>query len=135
MRVNFCIFDEIGKILLTGSNEITNLPTANVLIMEDNFPEISILTNTCYVKDGIITERPTQTTTTDKLTLIADGIDTITISNAPSGIFTAVNTATHETVSGAINGTDTFATTIQGTYTIRIESFPYLDFTATIEAI
>jgi hypothetical protein len=82
-----------------------------------------------------ITARPTQLTTLDKIILTADGVDVIAITNAPEGTFTATNAATHETVSGTINGTDTFATTISGTYKIKIESFPYLPFETTIEAI
>ncbi len=88
-----------------------------------------------YILNNMIVPRPIQLTTLDKLTLIADGIDTIMLSNTPSGIFIATNTRTHETITGAINGTDTFSTTITGTYNIRIEAFPYLDFEATIEAI
>ena len=41
---------------------------------------------------------------------------------------------TKDTISGEISGSDTFSTTIPGTYKIKIESFPYLDFEATIEA-
>ena len=88
-----------------------------------------------YVVEAIGVIRESQPTILDKLTLTADGIDTITISNAPNGVFTATNTVTRETVSGAINGTDTFATMIVGSYSIKVESFPYLDLTATIEAI
>jgi len=84
-----------------------------------------------YILDNIITLKPTQSTTLDKLTLTADGIDIITITDAPTGIFTATNS---ETITGEISGSDTFATTIAGTYKITITSFPYLDFTATIEA-
>lgn len=88
-----------------------------------------------YIDQGETTPRPTQLSTLNKLTLTADGLDTITISNTPTGTFTAVNLATRETISGAISGIDTFATTIAGTYTITIVAFPYLDFDITIEAV
>ena len=88
-----------------------------------------------YVYDNEITIRPTQTTTINKSTITADGIDAVLITDAPVGIFTAINKATEETITGEISGSDTFATTIAGTYKITITAFPFLDFTATIEAI
>jgi hypothetical protein len=87
-----------------------------------------------YVLNWLVYPRPNQATALNKLTLTADGIDTITITNAPSGTFTATNTTTRETVTGPISGTDTFSTTVPGTIKVKIESWPYLDFEATIEA-
>jgi hypothetical protein len=89
---------------------------------------------TNYVSGGEILLRQAQGTTLNKLTLTADAIDTITLTNAPSGTFTATNTATRETVTGPISGTDTFSTAIPGTYKIKIESWPYLDFEAEVVA-
>ena len=84
--------------------------------------------------DTYVIKRINQDTTLSKLTLIADGIDIITVSNCPNGLFTARNKITNEIIVGNISSTDTFSTTILGTYQIKIESFPYLDFEATIEA-
>ena len=89
---------------------------------------------TDYILSGVITKRPTQTTLLDKAILTANGIDVINITNAPDGIFTATNVITGELVTGNINGSDTFETTVVGTYAIKIEAFPYLDFATTIEA-
>lgn len=74
----------------------------------------------------------TNPTTVDKTTIQADGIDVVTISNCPSGVLTITNS---QTISGAISGTDTFATTIIGEYHLTIVSEGYEDFTTTIEAI
>lgn len=90
---------------------------------------------TDYVLSGIVTQRPVQMTFLSKTTLTANGVDVITITDAPTGTFTATNTTTRETVSGSISGSDTFSTTVAGTYEIKIESFPYLDFVTTVEAI
>jgi hypothetical protein len=90
---------------------------------------------TQYVDEGVVVDRPTQLTALDKLTLISNGTESITIASAPSGTFTATNTTTRETVTGPISGTDTFSTTVPGTYKIRIESWPYLDFETTITAV
>ena len=87
-----------------------------------------------YIVNESILDRPIQLTILDKIILTADGIDIINITNSPDGIFIAVNMVTKDTISGEISGSDTFSTTIPGTYKIKIESFPYLDFEATIEA-
>lgn len=71
-------------------------------------------------------------TTIDKTTLVADGVDVVTISNCPPGILTITNS---QTLSGDISGTDTFATTIGGIYHLTIASEGYDVFTATVEAI
>lgn len=88
-----------------------------------------------YILNNEVILRPIQTTTINKSTITADGIDAILITNAPVGIFTATSRATEETITGEISGSDTFSTTIPGTYKITITAFPFLDFTATIEAI
>lgn len=88
-----------------------------------------------YVYEDEITLRPIQTTTINKPTITADGIDAVLITDAPVGIFTAISRATEETITGEISGSDTFSTTIPGTYKITITAFPFLDFTATIEAL
>lgn len=71
----------------------------------------------------------------DKTQIIANGIDEVTITNCPTGVFTATNISTNEEISGAISGFDTFSTTIVGTYNITIECEGYETFTTTIEAI
>lgn len=94
-----------------------------------------------YVSEGEIKLRPTQPTVLNKNTLVANGIDIVTITGAPLGIFHAENLSTVNTltsagysVTGEIDITDTFSTTVPGTYRISIEAFPYIDFEATIEA-
>lgn len=89
-----------------------------------------------YVVNGIATSRPTQVITLSGTTVNANGVDTVTISNAPIGAtFTAVNTVTNETVTGVIDGIDSFSTGIEGVYEISITLWPYLDFEATVNAI
>jgi hypothetical protein len=103
----------------------------------ESFLEVSKLIHDgeCYVKDGILTVRDIQKTSLNKLIIDADGIDELLLSNVPSGVIKINNDTTNDAISGAIENTDTFSTTIPGTYKIKIESFPYLDFEATIEAI
>jgi hypothetical protein len=89
-----------------------------------------------YIDQGTVTQRPTQPTSLSKLTLTADGVDLITITNEPIGAtFTAVNTVSGKVVTGLIDGTDSFSTTIVGAYKITIVLWPYLDFEVTVNAI
>ena len=83
----------------------------------------------------MVLERPVATTAISKSSITADGVDVITFTDVPNGRFSANRVGLPQYyVAGDINDTDTFSTTIPGTYKIRIESFPYLDFEATIEA-
>lgn len=131
---NIIIYDSKGRILRNVSAPSDML---QIQIQENEYGlenvEADLITD--YVLNSVVTKKPTQETTLSKTILTADGVNSITIFNAPDGIFSATNTVTKETLIGSINGTDTFATTIVGTYLVRIESFPYLDFEATIEAI
>lgn len=120
--------------------KIVQIYSGNQVKLQDNsYPyivtEANIELNKYHIKDNLLTLRLVQDTVLDKKTLTANGVDSIVLTNVPNGIFTAINTKTRETVSGAINGTDNFSTTIQGTYKIKIESSPFLDFETTIEAI
>ena len=85
-----------------------------------------------FIPSGVATLRPTQSTTIDKTAINANGNDVVTISNAPIGATCTISNS--ETVTGIIDGTDTFVTTIPGTYFMTISLFPFLDFTAVINA-
>jgi hypothetical protein len=130
--MKFTIYDETGKI--TGSGECPDNQVqyqqqhGEYLLIGESHPNLN------YVLNGAIEIKPVQTTALNKLTLNADGIDSIAISSTPTGLFKAINVMTGEAVSGEINGSDTFSTTIPGTYQITITAFPFLDFTTTVEA-
>ena len=114
---NILIFSTAGKIIRNVS------APANMLQMQiqtDEFGIENVEANliTDYVVNNSVTARPTQTTTLSKITITADGVDAISIENAPEGIFTAINTSTTDTVTGPINGSDTFSTTIVGSSSI-----------------
>jgi hypothetical protein len=128
----YLYYDNKGKIVSTYTG-------LSILLQKARFPyieyEVPVDIKLNYVLDGILTKRPLNEVILDKKVLTADGVDSITFSNVTKGTFKAINTTTGETVSGIIEGTDTFGTTVSGTYKIKIESFPYLDFETTIEAI
>lgn len=133
--MQFITYDKSnGKIvtIINSPEEFKSYYTSDAIGVIDFTGEAKKAQSNYYILNGEVVIRPVQDTILNKTTLNADGIDTIEITNAPTGIFTATNS---ETITGSISGSDTFATTIAGTYTITITSFPYLDFTATIEAI
>jgi hypothetical protein len=89
-----------------------------------------------YILDGEVTEKPTQTTSLDKTTLLADGVDTITITNAPANCHLLLrNKTTGETVEGTFSNTEEIFSTSAGTLELTFSCFPYLDLTTTVEAI
>ena len=133
MIEKYITYAENGRLLMFAQALTETLPINSMEV--DNFEASFLDTHYLDLADNTIKERPNQNTILNKLTLNADGVDAITITNFPNGLFTASNAKTGETVSGNISDTDTFSTTILGTYKIKIESFPYLDFKATIEAI
>lgn len=133
---NIIIFNSItGKILRNVSGPENALTIQHNPDVDENF--IYGTTNgDSYILNGEITQRPTQSTTIDKTTLTANGVDVITISGAPTNAtFTARNQTTGETVSGLISGSDTFSTAIAGSISFKIECWPYLDWTAIVEAV
>ena len=128
----YTYYDTTGKIICSYYGD--QLTSMDVIYPHDRL-EGEQLADTYYVSNGTFIKRVVQSTLLDKYTIVANGVDEITFSNVPSGIFKATNTTTNEMIVGSINSVDTFATMVQGLYKISIESFPYLDFEATIEAI
>lgn len=127
------IYDINGKILRTVSAPIEMIDAQkqeNEFLIYGN----SSIANQ-YVKDNQIIDKMVQNTTFDKLIVNADGVDVITINNAPSGEITIYNSAAKVGSISNISNNDTFATTIPGIYKVKIEAFPYLDFETTVEAI
>lgn len=128
----YLYYDNKGKI-------VSSYTGPNISIQQTIFPyiesEVVVDTKLNYILNSVVTKRPLNEVILDKKILTADGVDAIVFSNVVKGMFKAVNATTGETISGEIDGIDSFSTTVSGTYKIKIESFPYLDFETTIEAI
>lgn len=100
-----------------------------------------------YVVANSVVPRPQSLVTLDKVSLLADDIDRITITSSTFGTvkiyrdipskerFNLLSEDSFDLVEGTIEGVEEFSTNVTGTYKIEIKSFPYLDFTATIEAV
>lgn len=133
---NILIYNAEGRILRSVSAPPDMLQMQifeNELGLEAPYADSEV----SYILNETVTDRPTQPIVIDKTTLTADGVDTLTITGAVTnstitvlGKFTK-NRAFSETCSDP----ETFSTEIPDTYVLTISCFPYLDFTATIEAI
>jgi hypothetical protein len=89
-----------------------------------------------YILDGEVTEKPTQTTSLNKTTLLADGVDVITVTNAPANCHLLLrNKTTGETIEGTFSNTEEIFSTSAGTLELTFSCFPYLNLTTTVEAI
>lgn len=99
------------------------------------------LSDTHYFLTDVPTVRPTQSTSLSAASLPADGSTTITISSAPVGATCTITeikgphtTGAIHSITGTIDGTDTFRTTLVGDMTIAVELFPYLTWQGAINA-
>lgn len=128
--MKIAIYDTIGKILQVG----LFIDQAHVDLQNFASPYITVdesvdLTDK-YVLNGALTQRPAQTTQVDKTTLTANGIDKVTITNAPANAVMEVNGQT-----ASCANPDYFSTEIAGTYELTVSVWPYIDFKTTITAI
>lgn len=101
----------------------------NIQIQEgENYIEGEYIGKTFYIQDGYASMRLANLAIIDKTTIIADGNDKVTISNA-SGVLRlkGVEYVITESIIEL-----TFDTA--GDYTVFIESFPYLPWEVTIHA-
>ena len=127
--MDFIAYDDKGQILWVMRNssvdERETEMAQSFCVMEGTADD-----DTQYVKDGVITDRPSMNLSVDKTTITANGADEATISNIPSGA-----TATCEGESLTIDdGELVFTADTAGIYTIKFECWPYLDEEVTINA-
>jgi len=125
----YTIYDDTGRILWVAYPS-DRYKDPSTIAPEFNYLEGEGDGDSQYVKDGVITDRPSMSLSVDKTTITANGTDEATISNIPSE-----TTATCEGESLTIDdGELVFTTDTAGTYTITFECWPYLDEEVTINA-
>ena len=124
------------------NGEITNIYTGTQPEMQTGFAYINcgieVNDTLYYIPDTaspVPTAKPTNPTTIDKTTVIADGVDKITLSSIPLNstidltgdhISPIQDTATSSTID--------FTFDVTGTYNLKVDLFPYLPFEAVINA-
>ena len=77
--------------------------------------------------------QPTNTTTIDKVTCLSDGVDFITLSSIPDNATITIS-GQGVNINQSIGNSDTITFDLAGEYSLRIESFPSLDYEVIINA-
>jgi hypothetical protein len=130
---NYTFFNpQTGEIQINYSGE-------NILGMLEALPEFSYITGhhfyeTSYIQNGEAISRPTMSIFLDKPSILADGVDILTISGIPVNANIKIRkdaTLLQDTV---INGIETFLTNDPGEYILEVECFPYVTFKGTFNA-
>lgn len=122
-------YDNSGKIIQSGvvsDVDINDMPYPRI-------PEYTEDFSTNYVYNGIITNKPTNTTTIDKVTCLSDGVDFITLSSIPDNATITIS-GQGVNINQSIGNSDTITFDLAGEYSLRIESFPSLDYEVIINA-
>jgi hypothetical protein len=89
--------------------------------LRDNFE--SFISSYYYdIENDLLLERPAITATPDKTSMLADGVDTVTITGLPVPCTIVIDETSYEVPDGSF----AFSTTLAGTYIISIDNFPYL---------
>lgn len=144
-HIYYLTYNDKGRILQITHNEEEHKPVGALALIDIPDNQIEFIKNN-YILNGVITPRLIQDITRDKSTIIADGIDVLTISGiTPNSFITIedINTVPsikeiipNNNISGIVQGTtETFSTTIAGKYKITITNWPYFDYILNIEAI
>jgi hypothetical protein len=90
---------------------------------------------THYALDGALTARPLPACTLDKTTIIADGLDTATLSGIPAGSSVRVTDSNGTTDYTVNDGAMEITADEPGTITITVTpAFPYKPLTVTVTA-
>lgn len=83
-----------------------------------------------YVAGGAVVDRPACPITIDKTLITANGVDSFTLSNVPTGATVWCQGKGYQ----VNDGTFTYTTTIAGIFTVAVFLFPTKDFWETVHA-
>ena len=95
------------------------IDTELISALKTDIPSVS---NIKYWDGENIQDRPIINTEPNKLTMIADGVDSVTISDLPIPCTVTINDTEYEVDDGEFE----FTTDVADTYTITVASFPYI---------
>lgn len=123
--MNFIVYEKLtGKILKTGfcpnSLLLNQVPDINI---HGVFEGVANDTIQYIVSGEIIVNKPINPATITKLTMTANAIDTVTVSNLPNPSSVVLEGVNYTVTDGAFG----FTVDTVGIYTIKVMSFPYLD--------
>ena len=130
----FVVSDASGRILRTGSapaQMIDIQALAGEYVFAGTAAENDYIINPTGAAEAV--PRPASPVAIDKLTALADATDAVTLSNVAAGAL--VNVSGPVSTSGVGDGTPvTLTFQAAGRYTVTVQNFPDLDFTAVVDA-
>jgi len=134
---NYSVYNNSGKIVRSISAP-PNMLGLQPLSLGESIINAKANLETDYIPNPanpVVTPRPANPTTLDKTTVTADGVDKAIASGVPlNSVITLTDSTGSITTGTATTSSIDLIFDIAGTYTIRVELFPYLDFEATINA-
>jgi hypothetical protein len=142
MNKNYILYDNDGRIINLVTCDESHLDMMTKTPADVNSTEFITLnaieghciTHLNHIVDGVVTEKLAQQISLDKLEIVADGVDKITLSGSlPGSTLFIEGGGTY--LMGGLSDPDTFVTTIPGEYLFRVSLFPYLDYEVKINAI
>lgn len=128
----WAVYDPQGKI-----SRVYSGPESEALLQPGSGEQVTLLPDglddtTAYVLGGQAVPRQPFDLHIDKPQIVADGNDTVTISNVPAG----TSITWHDGQEDAVNdGQVQLSTDLPGAYTLIFDAVPYLRQEVTIEAV
>jgi len=130
----FVVSDASGRILRIGSapaQMIDIQALAGEYVFAGTAAENDYIINPAGAAEAV--PRPASPVAIDKLTALADATDAVTLSDVAAGAL--VNVSGPVSTSGVGDGTPvTLTFQAVGRYTVTVQNFPDLDFTAVVDA-
>ena len=121
------MISDVGEILQTGTIHETDFGLLSGNIIEGKAYDI----NKQYIPDPlnpVFTDKVTNPIHLDKISVIADGVDVITLSNVPEGTEIDITGNGVNALETLQSPSDTLTFDTAGTYTLSIYKFPYLSW-------
>ena len=126
----FTVYDaETGRIKASGNCHETDYHLQAELYSGFDIIDQASDNSKDFVLDGMVVPRPTLAF--DRLIINADGVDEATLTDLPDSCEVVVDGDVH-VVEG---GTLTITSEMPAKYAIAIKAFPYMDFSAVVEAV
>ena len=132
MHILHTVTGKIDSIYIGSAPELQELHGLLATEHEGAPPNVE----TQYIGPGSVgvIDRPPNEITIDTLSVVADGVSEITLDNVPKNS-TLYVTGSNVPLVAPIDGTEGVTFDLVGTYTLRIECFPELDYSIEVEAI
>lgn len=130
---NYVVYEpSTGYVIVKGSGELQSVDPADFSTTAALLTYSDDLGDDLYVADGQALAKQSFAFQKDKLQIIADGLDVLTISNVPVNTTVTRWDGQQDVVN---DGIVEFDTDLPGLYTLVFSAVPYLSEEVTIEAV